>query len=281
MTAAGSAAPKSPAFMSVAANIVGDYDYREGVSVWFRGIFRFDLHPELMGEAPLGFQPVGPTDRRAAGDALARRAGGLRRAVDDGVGATGQENHARGDRAVPTGVRGSAAQRCLRARGSGGSGVLHVIPMNYAVADETIVLRTEPGSVLARHGTGTEVAFEIDQVDHAAWRGWSVVARGVAEIVSSAEEIERIERVWNPRPWAAGERSSYVTVPWRRAPRTTPRDGLEPPRLDAGAPHRPIRCRRVTGGCTDQRSATRRPLMFRGVSAMTRERSPGAHGPRR
>jgi nitrate reductase gamma subunit len=38
------------------ANLVGHYDYREGVSVWFRGIFRFDLHPELMAEAPIGFQ---------------------------------------------------------------------------------------------------------------------------------------------------------------------------------------------------------------------------------
>jgi nitrate reductase gamma subunit len=36
--------------------VVGDYNYREGVSVWFRGIFLFDLHPELMAEAPLGFQ---------------------------------------------------------------------------------------------------------------------------------------------------------------------------------------------------------------------------------
>jgi len=37
-------------------NIGGHYDYREGVSVWFRGIFRFDLHPTLMAVAPLGFQ---------------------------------------------------------------------------------------------------------------------------------------------------------------------------------------------------------------------------------
>ena len=36
--------------------VLQDYDYREGVSVWFRGIFRFDLHPELMEEAPLTFQ---------------------------------------------------------------------------------------------------------------------------------------------------------------------------------------------------------------------------------
>jgi len=41
---------------TVAANILGHYDYREGVSVWFRGIFRFDLHPDLMAAAPLSFQ---------------------------------------------------------------------------------------------------------------------------------------------------------------------------------------------------------------------------------
>ncbi|WP_149205292.1 respiratory nitrate reductase subunit gamma [Actinotalea subterranea] len=37
-------------------NLGGHYDYRDGVSVWFRGIFRFSLHPELMAAAPLGFQ---------------------------------------------------------------------------------------------------------------------------------------------------------------------------------------------------------------------------------
>jgi nitrate reductase gamma subunit len=41
---------------TVVANIIDHYDYREGVSVWFRGVFRFDLHPELMAEAPVGFQ---------------------------------------------------------------------------------------------------------------------------------------------------------------------------------------------------------------------------------
>src|SRR6476469_648210 len=41
---------------TVIANIFGHYDYREGVSVWFRGIFLFSLHPELMSAAPLGFK---------------------------------------------------------------------------------------------------------------------------------------------------------------------------------------------------------------------------------
>jgi nitrate reductase gamma subunit len=41
---------------TVVANIFGHYDYREGVSVWFRGIFRFSLHPELMAASPIGFK---------------------------------------------------------------------------------------------------------------------------------------------------------------------------------------------------------------------------------
>jgi respiratory nitrate reductase, gamma subunit len=41
---------------TVVANIFGHYDYREGVSVWFRGIFRFSLHPDLMAAAPIGFK---------------------------------------------------------------------------------------------------------------------------------------------------------------------------------------------------------------------------------
>jgi nitrate reductase gamma subunit len=37
-------------------NLGGHYNYREGVSVWFRGIFRFQTYPELMAAAPIGFQ---------------------------------------------------------------------------------------------------------------------------------------------------------------------------------------------------------------------------------
>ena len=37
-------------------NLGGEYDYRDGVSVWFRGIFVLSPQPELMAAAPLGFQ---------------------------------------------------------------------------------------------------------------------------------------------------------------------------------------------------------------------------------
>ena len=44
---------------TVVANVFGHYDYREGVSIWFRGLFRFSLQPELMAAAPIGFQAHG------------------------------------------------------------------------------------------------------------------------------------------------------------------------------------------------------------------------------
>jgi nitrate reductase gamma subunit len=41
---------------TVIANLVGHYDYRQGVSVWFRGIFLLNPQPALMAQAPIGFQ---------------------------------------------------------------------------------------------------------------------------------------------------------------------------------------------------------------------------------
>jgi nitrate reductase gamma subunit len=42
--------------MSSWLHVNGEYDYREGVSLWFRSIFAFQPDASLMPEAPLGFQ---------------------------------------------------------------------------------------------------------------------------------------------------------------------------------------------------------------------------------
>ena len=41
---------------TVASNVLDHYDYRDSVSVWFRGIFRLDPQPDLIAGAPLGFR---------------------------------------------------------------------------------------------------------------------------------------------------------------------------------------------------------------------------------
>ena len=66
-----------------------------------------------------------------------------------------------------------------------------VIPVNYAVVDETIVVGTSPVGVLARYADGAPLVFEVDQVDHEYWQGWSVVARGVGEVVKDPQGAGR------------------------------------------------------------------------------------------
>jgi hypothetical protein len=86
--------------------------------------------------------------------------------------------------------------------------------VNYGVVDESVVLRTSPYSVLGSQARGSTLALEIDQFDYERQRGWSVVARGRAEAVTSAEELSHIRSVWEPNAWAAGQRNVYLRLRW-------------------------------------------------------------------
>lgn len=90
----------------------------------------------------------------------------------------------------------------------------HIVPVNYAVVDGAVVIRTSPYSVLGTYGRDTTLAFEVDQLDHTRQRGWSVVARGRGEAVHDADAIERIRRVRDPRPWISGSRALFLRLHW-------------------------------------------------------------------
>jgi uncharacterized protein len=90
----------------------------------------------------------------------------------------------------------------------------HLVPVNYSVVDHAIVLRTSPYSTLGTYGRGSMLAFEVDWFDHERWQGWSVVARGRADVVTDSAVLERIRTTWDPRPWAAGARNLYLRLPW-------------------------------------------------------------------
>lgn len=90
----------------------------------------------------------------------------------------------------------------------------HILPVNYSVVSDAILLRTTPYSVLGTYGRDAMLAFEIDSFDHEHQRGWSVVVRGRAEIVDDADELAEIHHSWPPRPWATGQRNLVVRIPW-------------------------------------------------------------------
>jgi nitroimidazol reductase NimA-like FMN-containing flavoprotein (pyridoxamine 5'-phosphate oxidase superfamily) len=86
-----------------------------------------------------------------------------------------------------------------------------VLPVNYAMAGQTVVFRTAPDTLLAGH-LDCRAGFEVDRIDEALGRGWSVLVTGRAVRVTTEAEVRRLERHAGVRPWAAGARDVYVRI---------------------------------------------------------------------
>jgi nitroimidazol reductase NimA-like FMN-containing flavoprotein (pyridoxamine 5'-phosphate oxidase superfamily) len=116
-----------------------------------------------------------------------------------------------------------SAEKCLELLSGGVFGRVaactaagpRIFPVNYSVVDDAVVFRTTPLGSLGTTGWQTELAFEVDHVDHDEERGWSVIAQGRGEVVQDPTEVARIRAVWEPRPWAGGTRHLYVWLRWR------------------------------------------------------------------
>src|SRR5690606_30151693 len=84
-------------------------------------------------------------------------------------------------------------------------------PVNFALSDGDIVIRTSRLSRLASAAADTVVAFEIDDFDTEARTGWSVVAVGHARHVADPEEAAALEAL-PLRTWAPGERDYFLRI---------------------------------------------------------------------
>jgi hypothetical protein len=86
-----------------------------------------------------------------------------------------------------------------------------IVPVNYSVHGDAVLVRTEPGGLLARYADGAAVVFEVDAVDHEYWRGFSVFARGTGEVLDRLPDTDDCPP---PRPWADGERVAVLRIAW-------------------------------------------------------------------
>ena len=91
------------------------------------------------------------------------------------------------------------------------AGRVVIVPVNFAVAANTIVFRTGPDTLLAAYGNGS-VSFEADRLDEACREGWSVLVQGHAHKVTSEHEVRRLEHGTHLEPWAGGARDVYVRI---------------------------------------------------------------------
>ena len=85
----------------------------------------------------------------------------------------------------------------------------HIVPLNYAVVDSAIIVRTSPYSVLGTHGRDAVVAFEVDHVDAERQGGWSVVARAAPRSCGSARRSSTSARCATHGPGRAGAGSCW------------------------------------------------------------------------
>jgi nitroimidazol reductase NimA-like FMN-containing flavoprotein (pyridoxamine 5'-phosphate oxidase superfamily) len=88
-----------------------------------------------------------------------------------------------------------------------------IIPVNYSLERETVVVRTAPGSVVAR-ADGARVSFQVDEFDSVKKLGWSVLLRGRLDAVTLEDAPELVERTraTGVSPWAPGERHQWMRI---------------------------------------------------------------------
>jgi len=86
-----------------------------------------------------------------------------------------------------------------------------VLPVNFAVVDGSIVIRTGEGTIIEGHGD-EKVAFEVDHIDDAFCRGWSVLVRGLAHRVTHPAELRRIREEAAILPWVGAGRETYLRI---------------------------------------------------------------------
>ena len=78
-----------------------------------------------------------------------------------------------------------------------------IVPVNYLLDEDKVVIRTDAGSKLVAALRGAPVAFEVDGVDQNRQDGWSVVVRGRAEEITDEDKLAELRQTpllaWHPR----------------------------------------------------------------------------------
>lgn len=87
-----------------------------------------------------------------------------------------------------------------------------VLPVNFCFDGSDVIIRTDTRSTLAAATRGSaRVALEVDAPVMLYKSGWSVLAHGVADEVTGAEELARV-RALPLEPWAGGAREHWLRI---------------------------------------------------------------------
>jgi uncharacterized protein len=106
--------------------------------------------------------------------------------------------------------------RRLAAQGVGRIGVsshgkVAVVPVNYVVHGDDVIVRVRGDGELGEATHGTYVAIEIDHADSMYHEGWSVLVQGRCTHVTDPDELDALCRL-PLLPWGGTDRDTYLRV---------------------------------------------------------------------
>jgi uncharacterized protein len=86
-----------------------------------------------------------------------------------------------------------------------------VEPVNFALHDGAIVIRTDAGGKLAAATRRAVVAFQADNLDPVRRSGWSVTVVGRCEAVTDTGDLDGLNTL-DLQSWAPGTRNHFIRI---------------------------------------------------------------------
>jgi uncharacterized protein len=86
-----------------------------------------------------------------------------------------------------------------------------VLPVNYMVDGDDIVIRSDPGRKLTAARQQLQASLQVDSLDALYRSGWSVLVFGMATTVDDRDEIARLDGL-GLQSWAASGRASWIRL---------------------------------------------------------------------
>jgi nitroimidazol reductase NimA-like FMN-containing flavoprotein (pyridoxamine 5'-phosphate oxidase superfamily) len=86
-----------------------------------------------------------------------------------------------------------------------------VLPVNFALHDDSVIIRTPGGSKLSTAARNAIVAFEADQIARDWEAGWSVTVVGHASEATDPDELAKLSAL-ALRSWAPDRSDHYIRI---------------------------------------------------------------------
>ncbi|MFF8828348.1 helix-turn-helix domain-containing protein [Streptomyces sp. NPDC015131] len=86
-----------------------------------------------------------------------------------------------------------------------------ILPVNYLVTEGEVAFRVAPGTLAPLAGD-SRMAFEVDHIDDALCRGWSVLVVGAPHEVTDPDTVRRLDDQAYGMPWRGGADAGWVAV---------------------------------------------------------------------